>query len=72
MLQFGDRSIANASQLICPASGFRRPYEPVDWVAPRPKPLKPPTRMPSRKSLQARLKKLDAETKQLREQLKGA
>jgi hypothetical protein len=47
-------------------------YEPVDWGAPKPKPIKPPTpKPPSRKSLQARLKKLDAETKQLREQLKA-
>jgi hypothetical protein len=47
-------------------------YEPVDWVAPRPKPIKPPTpKPPSRKSLQARLKKLDAEAEQLRQQLKA-
>ena len=46
-------------------------YEPVDWVAPRPKPIKlPKPKPPLRKSLHARLKKLQAETEQLREQLK--
>jgi len=47
-------------------------YEPVDWVAPRPKPIKlPKPKPPSRKSLEARLKTLQAEAEQLREQLKS-
>jgi hypothetical protein len=46
-------------------------YAPVDWVAPRPKPIKlSKPEPPSRKSLHARLKKLESEAEQLREQLK--
>ena len=46
-------------------------YERVDWAAPRPKPFTlPTTQTPSRKSLETRLKRLQAEADQLREQLK--
>jgi hypothetical protein len=45
-------------------------YEPIDWVAARPKPINLPKPKPtSRKSLEARLKKLETEAEQLREQL---
>ncbi len=46
-------------------------YEPVGWIAPRPKPIKlPKPEQPSRKSLEAELKKLEAKGERLREQLK--
>ncbi len=47
-------------------------YEPVDWVAPKPKPIKlPKPKPPSRKSVERRLQKLESEAAQLREQLKN-
>jgi hypothetical protein len=47
-------------------------YERVGWVKPKPKPPKAPTppKPPSRRNLQTRLRKLEAEAEQLREQLK--
>ena len=48
-------------------------YEPVDWVAPRPKPIKPVKPKPvSRKALERQLKKLEAEAAAVRKQLKQA
>jgi hypothetical protein len=48
-------------------------YEPVNWVAPRPKPIKPVKPKPvSRETLERRLKKLEAEAAALRKQLKQA
>jgi hypothetical protein len=45
-------------------------YEPVDWVALRPRPIKAPkSKPPSRESLEARLRRLEAEAEQLREKL---
>jgi hypothetical protein len=47
-------------------------YEPVGWLAPPPKPLKPVKPKPvPRKTLERRLKKLESEAAQLREELKN-
>jgi hypothetical protein len=44
-------------------------YERVGWVKPKPKPPQP-RKPPSRKSMETRLRKLERESEQLREQLK--
>ncbi|OBH47303.1 hypothetical protein [Mycobacterium mantenii] len=46
-------------------------YEPIDWVSPRPKPVKPMKPKPSRTALERRLQKLESDAAQLREQLRN-